>query len=702
MSCVVELVPENLAQAACSAEARQQSKRPRPSRAFLRRSKRLSRKYSLALLAVVLLGIAVWDGVSAVWPAALESSVAAFGQKVSDEDRDSRISASGHRRLFLEAEDDQFTSDQRKSGAVILHCIGLFYMFIAIALVCDECFVPALEVITEVLDLSPDVAGATFMAAGGSAPEFFTSLIGAVIRESDIGTGTIIGSAVFNVLFVIGACALVAPEPLHLTWFPLARDSCFYAVDLLVVTAAFIDEKVKWFEAVILFSLYVSYATFMKFSERIEHWATGAIAEPVKVVPAEPEENEEESDEKWAKPDPARMSGQNLQIGFGSAQSSSEGAGTGEGYDDPRSLFQRGSSNLRSSRDENMEQHPAADRRGFRHKSIRVANHISLLTSGNADDDHKAGRHSSHSTSGSRLSEKSVSEGSDVQDPAPPQGDSTGGSGDPPPPPSVSPTKKAKTPEGDMDAVLPSRSASAAKMESSASASSRCSSRSVTDLVEQDIEEEDVNEPLSIMPPGSDGSPKDWFWYIVTLPILVCLVFTIPDVRREGNRKFYLFTFFMAMVWIAIFTCVMVWFATVISETAGIEEHIMGLTILAAGTSVPDLLTSMIVARQGHGDMAISSSIGSNIFDVTVGLPIPWLLYSMYKQKDVTIKNESLEIMVMLLLFMLGFTIATIVWHSWVMTKWMGSTLLFLYLLFEVVACWMTTAPKGSLKLIHV
>merc|ERR1719387_286640 len=111
--------------------------------------------------------------------------------------------------------------------------MGLIYMFIAIAIVCDECFVPALEVITDVLHLSPDVAGATFMAAGGSAPEFFTSLIGSVLVESDIGTGTIIGSAVFNVLFVIGACTVVAPEPLHLTWFPLARDCCFYAVDLM-------------------------------------------------------------------------------------------------------------------------------------------------------------------------------------------------------------------------------------------------------------------------------------------------------------------------------------------------------------------------------------------------------------------------------------------------------------------------------------
>jgi len=49
----------------------------------------------------------------------------------------------------------------------------------------------------------------------------------------------------------------------------------------------------------------------------------------------------------------------------------------------------------------------------------------------------------------------------------------------------------------------------------------------------------------------------------------------------------------------------------------------------SAGTSIPDLLTSVLVARKGFGDMAVSSSVGSNIFDVLVGLPLPWLLYSL-------------------------------------------------------------------------
>ena len=76
-----------------------------------------------------------------------------------------------------------------------LHVLGLCYMFVALAIVCDEFFVPALGVITEKLAISDDVAGATFMAAGGSAPEFFTSVIGVFIAQDNVGIGTIVGQS---------------------------------------------------------------------------------------------------------------------------------------------------------------------------------------------------------------------------------------------------------------------------------------------------------------------------------------------------------------------------------------------------------------------------------------------------------------------------------------------------------------------------
>ena len=137
---------------------------------------------------------------------------------------------------------------------VVFVVVGLFYLFIGIAIICDELFVPALEVIAENLKLSNDVAGATLMAAGGSAPELATSFVG-TFQRSDVGFGTIVGSAVFNVLFVIGMCVMCTPPefaPLKLTWWPLARDCSYYIMGLLILALFVMDGSMNAPEAVVL------------------------------------------------------------------------------------------------------------------------------------------------------------------------------------------------------------------------------------------------------------------------------------------------------------------------------------------------------------------------------------------------------------------------------------------------------------------
>merc|ERR1712012_998385 len=142
--------------------------------------------------------------------------------------------------------------------------------FVALAIVCDEFFVPSLDVIIEKLGISGDVAGATFMAAGGSAPELFTSVIGVFIAFSDVGIGTIVGSAVFNILFVIGMCALFSKTVLHLTWWPLFRDCTFYSISLITLILFFVDNYIRWWEAGLLFCVYILYVLFMKYNEQAE------------------------------------------------------------------------------------------------------------------------------------------------------------------------------------------------------------------------------------------------------------------------------------------------------------------------------------------------------------------------------------------------------------------------------------------------
>merc|ERR1711971_627397 len=168
---------------------------------------------------------------------------------------------------------DAFTPEQLAQGGVICYMLGVLYMFVALAIVCDEFFVPSLDVIIDKFGISEDVAGATFMAAGGSAPELFTAVIGVFVAFSDVGIGTVVGSAVFNILFVIGMCALFSKTVLHLTWWPLLRDCTFYSISLLTLIGFFIDNTIMWYEALGLLSIYFSYVAFMKINQYAERAA---------------------------------------------------------------------------------------------------------------------------------------------------------------------------------------------------------------------------------------------------------------------------------------------------------------------------------------------------------------------------------------------------------------------------------------------
>jgi len=111
----------------------------------------------------------------------------------------------------------------------------------------------------------------------------------------------------------------------------------------------------------------------------------------------------------------------------------------------------------------------------------------------------------------------------------------------------------------------------------------------------------------------------------------------------------------------------------------------MGITFIAAGTSIPDLLTSVIVARQGHGDMAVSSSIGSNIFDILIGLPLPWLCWCISTSGDMYVGNgDSLLQSVLVLFGMLAIVFVAIVLNGWVLTKRLGYTMFVLYVVFVI------------------
>ncbi|XP_059144916.1 probable sodium/potassium/calcium exchanger CG1090 isoform X2 [Physella acuta] len=167
---------------------------------------------------------------------------------------------------------DYFSQHQRASGAIILHVVLVIYMFLALAIVCDSYFVPSLEVLCDLLHLQTDVAGATFMAAGSSAPELATAVIGVFIAKDDVGLSTVVGSAIYNVMFVISVCGFAAGVVVQLNWWPLVRDCIAYLISIVALILVIADEVITWYESVIFLVLYALYILFMFFNQRLERY----------------------------------------------------------------------------------------------------------------------------------------------------------------------------------------------------------------------------------------------------------------------------------------------------------------------------------------------------------------------------------------------------------------------------------------------
>ncbi|MGS0466844.1 sodium:calcium antiporter [Cobetia marina] len=70
----------------------------------------------------------------------------------------------------------------------------------------------------------------------------------------------------------------------------------------------------------------------------------------------------------------------------------------------------------------------------------------------------------------------------------------------------------------------------------------------------------------------------------------------------------------------------LVWGATDIAQALGVPELIIGLTVIAIGTSLPELAASVASALKRHHDIAIGNVIGSNLFNILAVLPVPGLL----------------------------------------------------------------------------
>ncbi|XP_006839627.1 PREDICTED: sodium/potassium/calcium exchanger 4 isoform X2 [Chrysochloris asiatica] len=492
---------------------------------------------------------------------------------------------------------DLFSNKDRQHGAVLLHILGALYMFYALAIVCDDFFVPSLEKICERLHLSEDVAGATFMAAGSSTPELFASIIGVFITHGDVGVGTIVGSAVFNILCIIGVCGLFAGQVVRLTWWAVCRDSVYYTLSVIVLIAFIYDEEIVWWEGLVLIILYVFYILIMKYNVKMQAFFT---IKQKTVANGSTVDNELEDVKE--KP----QYGKTPVVMVDEVMSSSP----------PKFNFPEAGLRI-------MITNKFGPRTRLRMASRIIINERQrLINSANSVNSKplQNGRHENIENGNVPMENPEDPQQNQEQQP-PPQ----------PPPPELEPVETT------------------------------------------------FLSPFSM--PKAKGDKVKW---VFTWPLIFLLCITIPNCSKPSWEKFFMITFITATLWIAVFSYLMVWLVTIIGYTLGIPDVIMGITFLAAGTSVPDCMASLIVARQGLGDMAVSNTIGSNVFDILVGLGIPWGLQTMVISYGSTVKINSrgLVYSVVLLLGSVALTVLGIHLNKWRLDRKLGIYVLVLYVIF--------------------
>ena len=111
--------------------------------------------------------------------------------------------------------------------------------------------------------------------------------------------------------------------------------------------------------------------------------------------------------------------------------------------------------------------------------------------------------------------------------------------------------------------------------------------------------------------------------------------------------------------------------AVILAQSLGISERIIGLTLIAIGTSLPEMTTSIIAAKKGHFDLSVGNIVGSNIFNILAILGVSAIII------DISIADESFLDYYVMLAF--GLVLIPIMKTGFVISRLEGILLLFGY-----------------------
>ena len=119
-----------------------------------------------------------------------------------------------------------------------------------------------------------------------------------------------------------------------------------------------------------------------------------------------------------------------------------------------------------------------------------------------------------------------------------------------------------------------------------------------------------------------------------------------------GRAVFWLF---LGLVLLILSSRILVWGAVEIARGFGVSDLIIGLTIVALGTSLPELAASVVAARKGEHDIALGNVIGSNLFNTLAVVGIAGAIHPLAVGPEVVSRDIAVMVGLTLSLFVIGY-----------------------------------------------
>eukprot|EP00457_Paulinella_chromatophora_P002786 gb/GEZN01002791.1/.p1 GENE.gb/GEZN01002791.1/~~gb/GEZN01002791.1/.p1 ORF type:complete len:598 (-),score=111.83 gb/GEZN01002791.1/:502-2295(-) len=571
-------------------------------------------------------------------------------------------------------------------GGILVYLLVLAYCFYLFETLIDSYFVPALAVLSERLKLSDDVAGATFMAAGASCPELFMGLIGA-FSSSDVGVGVAVGACLFNMTCIVGAVALVSPVLITLNWRTLIREVFFFGFASLLLLASLGSERIQWWESLSLVLFYVFYvvvcAYYPSIQDRfcsvptnqkqllsdVDSSSSDALSSdlglPVALAPehlapplvtqTSPLKQTTNKTKVYTPEKKKKEESKPLEVSY-QADSTPADKEEEEAVDPKKVAF----SGFLFKKNRFYTRVGASVSTVYQKFWFTLSDHLYYYPDPRFPDSNR----SYINLYGVTSVERSDSDPLMIL---------IHGWGN-----LMTWRLRAWTEdiaaEWHMHLQLRLRDISRERKRGLLPGEAVIEEA----IKKSDSDDEEAKSLFSL--------PQNATWWrrvlwLAMLPCFLAFTLTIPDVRTSRWRHCWLFSILITVAWLALISWLVVLVCDRLGCVAGISSDVIGITIAAVGAALPNMFASIVVAKQGLGNMAIANAFGSNVFNICIALGFPWFLKTciVAPGQPYYLEAESLNVLVLLLVVVLMAAVAVAVALRMRLGYILGRTLIFGY-----------------------